>query len=74
MSVTAVLGAQWGDEGKGKIVDYLAASADMVIRFQGGRKRVRRVQAPSGSVRNIQYIHDVSGRHGSGGQSDLPAS
>ena len=36
MSVTAVLGAQWGDEGKGKIVDYLAASADMVIRFQGG--------------------------------------
>ena len=36
MSVTAVLGAQWGDEGKGKIVDYLALSADMVIRFQGG--------------------------------------
>lgn len=36
MSVTAVVGAQWGDEGKGRIVDYLAQRADMVIRYQGG--------------------------------------
>jgi adenylosuccinate synthase len=36
MSVTVVVGAQWGDEGKGRMVDYLAAQADMVIRFQGG--------------------------------------
>ncbi|HBK85878.1 MAG TPA: adenylosuccinate synthase, partial [Firmicutes bacterium] len=36
MPVTAVVGAQWGDEGKGKIVDWLAEQADMVIRFQGG--------------------------------------
>jgi len=36
MSVTAVVGAQWGDEGKGRVVDYLAQRADMVIRFQGG--------------------------------------
>ncbi len=36
MSVTAVVGAQWGDEGKGRIVDYLAQKADMVIRYQGG--------------------------------------
>ena len=36
MSVTAVVGTQWGDEGKGRIVDYLAQEADMVIRFQGG--------------------------------------
>ena len=36
MSVTAVVGAQWGDEGKGRIIDYLAQQADMVIRFQGG--------------------------------------
>jgi len=34
--VTAVVGAQWGDEGKGKITDYLAQQADLVIRFQGG--------------------------------------
>jgi adenylosuccinate synthase len=36
MSVTAVVGAQWGDEGKGRVVDYLAQRAEMVIRFQGG--------------------------------------
>jgi adenylosuccinate synthase len=32
----AVIGAQWGDEGKGKIVDWLASRADVVVRFQGG--------------------------------------
>ena len=31
-----VLGTQWGDEGKGKIVDFLTEKADMVVRFQGG--------------------------------------
>ncbi len=36
MPVTAVVGAQWGDEGKGKVVDYLAEHSQMVIRFQGG--------------------------------------
>jgi adenylosuccinate synthase len=36
MSVTAVVGAQWGDEGKGRIIDYLAQTSDLVIRFQGG--------------------------------------
>jgi adenylosuccinate synthase len=36
MAVTAVVGAQWGDEGKGRIIDYLAQASDMVIRFQGG--------------------------------------
>lgn len=36
MTVSVVVGAQWGDEGKGRVVDYLAARADMVIRFQGG--------------------------------------
>ncbi|MDR0951723.1 MAG: adenylosuccinate synthase [Oscillospiraceae bacterium] len=34
--VTAVVGANWGDEGKGKITDMLAGQSDMVIRFQGG--------------------------------------
>jgi len=34
--VTIVLGAQWGDEGKGKIVDFLSAEADVVARYQGG--------------------------------------
>ena len=36
MPCTVVLGAQWGDEGKGKIVDVLAASHDVVARYQGG--------------------------------------
>ena len=36
MANVAVVGAQWGDDGKGKIVDWLAERADMVVRFQGG--------------------------------------
>ena len=36
MVATIVLGAQWGDEGKGRVVDYFAETADFVVRFQGG--------------------------------------
>jgi len=36
MSNVAVIGAQWGDEGKGKIVDWLSSRADVIVRFQGG--------------------------------------
>ena len=36
MKNIAVVGSQWGDEGKGKIVDWLSEQADVVIRFQGG--------------------------------------
>ncbi len=36
MTNVAVVGAQWGDEGKGKIVDWLSVRADVVVRFQGG--------------------------------------
>lgn len=36
MSGLAIVGSQWGDEGKGKIIDYLAVKADMVLRAQGG--------------------------------------
>ena len=36
MSVTAVIGSQWGDEGKGKVVDFLAERMDYVARFNGG--------------------------------------
>ena len=34
--VKAVVGANWGDEGKGKITDMLAEKADIILRFQGG--------------------------------------
>ena len=36
MANVAVIGAQWGDEGKGKIVDWLSERAEVVVRFQGG--------------------------------------
>ncbi len=36
MSGIVVVGSQWGDEGKGKITDYLAQKADVVVRYQGG--------------------------------------
>jgi adenylosuccinate synthase len=36
MTVTLVIGTQWGDEGKGKVVDYYSKNADYVVRFQGG--------------------------------------
>ena len=36
MPVSVLIGAQWGDEGKGKIIDVLAAEADVVARYQGG--------------------------------------
>ncbi len=35
-NITSIVGAQWGDEGKGRIVDYLAVHSDIVIRYQGG--------------------------------------
>lgn len=36
MSTTVIIGAQWGDEGKGKIIDFLAEDSDYVVRFHGG--------------------------------------
>ncbi|MGC8780316.1 MAG: adenylosuccinate synthase [Anaerolineae bacterium] len=51
MTVTAIVGAQWGDEGKGRIVDYLAQRADMVIRFQGGDNAGHTVMNEYGTFR-----------------------
>ncbi len=36
MSISAIIGMQWGDEGKAKVVDFFASEADIVVRFQGG--------------------------------------
>ena len=36
MSVSVLVGVQWGDEGKGKIIDVLTQNAEMVVRYQGG--------------------------------------
>ncbi|MDD5311660.1 MAG: adenylosuccinate synthase [Dehalococcoidia bacterium] len=51
MSVVAIIGAQWGDEGKGKIVDVLAEKADAVIRFSGGDNAGHTVINPRGEFK-----------------------
>ncbi|MBD3403857.1 adenylosuccinate synthase [candidate division GN15 bacterium] len=48
---TVVVGCQWGDEGKGKIVDLLAAQADVIARFQGGANAGHTIH-----VDNIKYV------------------
>jgi adenylosuccinate synthase len=48
VSVIAVVGAQWGDEGKGRVVDYLAADASLVIRYGGGNNAGHTVVNPHG--------------------------
>ena len=48
MSVIAVVGAQWGDEGKGRVIDYLATDADLVIRYGGGNNAGHTVVNPHG--------------------------
>ncbi|MEC8265582.1 MAG: adenylosuccinate synthase [Pseudomonadota bacterium] len=62
MANVTVIGAQWGDEGKGKIVDWLSNQADIVLRFQGGnnaghtivvnKKKIALSLIPSGIIRN----------------------
>ncbi len=51
MSVTLVVGGQWGDEGKGKVVDLLSAEADWVIRAQGGSNAGHTVVNPQGTFK-----------------------
>jgi len=51
MSVVVITGAQWGDEGKGKIVDVLAQKANVVVRFSGGDNAGHTVVNPQGEFR-----------------------
>jgi len=51
MSVTLIVGSQWGDEGKGKIVDLLSAGADYVARYQGGANAGHTI-----AINSRQYI------------------
>jgi adenylosuccinate synthase len=50
-----VVGAQWGDEGKGKVVDALAEHADLVVRYQGGANAGHSVDTPQGAF----VLHQV---------------
>ena len=72
MTNVVVVGSQWGDEGKGKIVDWLSERADVVVRFQGGHnaghtlvidgKTYKLSLLPSGVVREgkLSIIGNVS--------------
>ena len=51
MPVVAILGAQWGDEGKGKVVDMLAQRVDIVVRFSGGDNAGHSVINPAGEFK-----------------------
>lgn len=51
MSVTLVFGAQWGDEGKGKAIDYLAGSCDIAARYNGGNNAGHTVVNPHGTFK-----------------------
>lgn len=51
MAVVAIVGGQWGDEGKGRIVDLLAEKANMVVRFSGGDNAGHTVVNPCGEFR-----------------------
>lgn len=51
MPVTVVVGAQWGDEGKGKVVDTLARHADVVARYNGGNNAGHTIQNQHGTFR-----------------------
>jgi adenylosuccinate synthase len=65
MANVGVVGVQWGDEGKGKIIDYLSSQADIIVRFQGGAnaghtivigdKKVILHLIPSGILRDNTY-------------------
>ncbi len=65
MSVIAIIGAQWGDEGKGKVVDLLAEKAKVVVRFSGGDNAGHTVVNPYGEFKlhlvpsGIFYPHTV---------------
>src|SRR3989442_13017763 len=55
MRVTGVVGGRWGDEGKGKVVDALAARADLVIRYNGGNNAGHTIVGERGTLR----LHQV---------------
>lgn len=54
MSVNVLVGIQWGDEGKGKIIDVLTRDAEMVIRFQGGNNAGHTVE--NGSEKHVLHL------------------
>lgn len=63
-TATAIIGLQWGDEGKGKIVDLYAASADVVVRCNGGANAGHSVEFPDGRRLAVHLLPSAVGRDG----------
>ncbi len=55
MSTTIIIGTQWGDEGKGKIIDYLTPKNDVVVRFQGGNNAGHTINV-NGTIHKLHLI------------------
>ena len=65
--IKAVVGANWGDEGKGKITDMLAKEADIIVRFQGGANAGHTIVNNYGkfalhTLPSVEFISNVSRR------------
>lgn len=56
MKVDVLLGLQWGDEGKGKVVDVLTPKYDVVARFQGGRMPVTRLSSKDRNMCSALFL------------------
>ena len=64
MKNVVVVGSQWGDEGKGKIVDWLSSEADVVVRFQGGHNAGHTLVIDNKVFKNKKI--DTKNTHGTG--------
>ena len=63
--LTAVTGINWGDEGKGRVIDLLAERADIVVRYQGGNNAGHTVVTKQGKfILNLATIRDSSSQCG----------
>ena len=60
-SVSVVLGLQWGDEGKGKWVDYLTTHYDSVVRFQGGANAGHTLYVGENSEKIVLHLLTLGG-------------
>ena len=59
--LTAVTGINWGDEGKGRVIDFLAEQADVVVRYQGGNNAGHTVVTDQGKfVLNLLPISQLA--------------
>ena len=56
MGISAIIGGQWGDEGKGKIVDFLAEDADLIARYSGGNNAGHTIENEFGKFFATKFV------------------